>query len=430
MPRKTSNAIPTQPPHTDVSPTLASTGNAQGTVPPVTIMNTRGRRGASLATIPVASSVTTVQALGTADETSIPATRSGRRVTMTAKKADAVNDKQEKANAATKKAQVTALRARQANEEASGFVEEDSGIESEEEYADNTISKVNAVNQFTFTPAVGIEEQPRRPRINHRDNTGITDENEEPGSPRQPKPPKRTLVRRAGHVPPGGRIAHIWDDYDDEAVPMAARSNARERPGTPHPSRHRDVDALPYHEHGQPLTRHGSEDVPAPRSSPASTAKMRARPETIAIETTHVVKKQKMTMSGSGSRGRLTAGDFSMLEQSLLVVAQRHYRSLIATDWPYPDLTEATTYAKDAWAKACSGKNVSVALTDGLSTLITARGSQLRGEVKSKCRTLVPVLYKLYDATQKADPRETRDKVAVLLQGNSFIFKVRRPLLQ
>ncbi|EPQ52319.1 hypothetical protein GLOTRDRAFT_95928 [Gloeophyllum trabeum ATCC 11539] len=127
MPRKISNAIPTQPLHTDVSPTLASTGNAQGTVPPVTIMNTRGRRGASLATVPVASSLTTVQALGTADDTSIPATRSGRRVTMTAKKADAVNDKQEKANAATKKAQVMALCARQANEEASGFVEEDSG---------------------------------------------------------------------------------------------------------------------------------------------------------------------------------------------------------------------------------------------------------------------------------------------------------------
>ncbi|KZT22703.1 hypothetical protein NEOLEDRAFT_1119325 [Neolentinus lepideus HHB14362 ss-1] len=55
--------------------------------------------------------------------------------------------------------------------------------------------------------------------------------------------------------------------------------------------------------------------------------------------------------------------------------------------------------------------------------MITARGTQLRSEVKSKCRTLVPVLYGLYDATQKPDQQETRDKVARLLDGNTFIFK-------
>ncbi|KZT22120.1 hypothetical protein NEOLEDRAFT_1072243, partial [Neolentinus lepideus HHB14362 ss-1] len=115
--------------------------------------------------------------------------------------------------------------------------------------------------------------------------------------------------------------------------------------------------------------------------------------------------------------GRLTKDDFTQLEQALLSLAQHHFRSLIATDWPYPDSTEA------AWAKACGVKGVEVDFTDEISAIVSCYLCYLRGEVKTKCRTLVPILFQLYDATQKPEPQEMRDKVAKLLQGNSFVFK-------
>lgn len=402
-------------------------------------------------------------------------TRSGRRVILSQRRAEAEQDRQVKEAATAKKAKESALRARQAEEEANDFRGDSIGPESEEEYADETVAKLGSTKQFTVTHSTA-DEHPARPRLIRRARPRVTDENDPaelqetlvPAKPKkrsselvrragqipplvvsedsdcrhvQTPPPKKKsieLTRRAGHVPPATAVLPPRVPTDRQLTGTAPKqtplrvSIVPAHQPTPRLSHHQLADLQPAFgplddnsgtgdelEHVSHFSDDGHSDTPGHSASPApASAKARPRPASLSVETTHIVKKQRI-IHGSGSRGRLTTGDFEPFEAGLLAISNLVYRSLISTDWPFPDNEESTTYCSLAWDKACKVKKVDATFDDNIIQMITPRASQMRGEVKAKARLLVPALYGLQGKSSEA----IRTTVEGLLSSAAFTFK-------
>ncbi|KAG1723578.1 hypothetical protein EDB19DRAFT_1916044 [Suillus lakei] len=90
-----------------------------------------------------------------------------------------------------------------------------------------------------------------------------------------------------------------------------------------------------------------------------------------------------------GPRQRLKASDFDQVTKDLLASAMSIYRCLVVTRTPFPEtLIIETKLAKDAWHEACNMAELTIQLTPSLVKMMTRRTSQVRGELKTKMRTL------------------------------------------
>ncbi|KAG6839010.1 hypothetical protein C0991_006603, partial [Blastosporella zonata] len=139
-------------------------------------------------------------------------------------------------------------------------------------------------------------------------------------------------------------------------------------------------------------------------------------PATPAPATTVVVKKAKTTPGGT--RGRPRASDFDEFTKNIIEDANVGYRAYISTNNPYPlSDNEQRDVSSGAWVAACRVRKVEVEFDDDMFRLISARGSQTCGQLKTICRALTEAQYGI--ASEKGK-RANREKVEAMFERTSF----------
>ncbi|KAH7905505.1 hypothetical protein BJ138DRAFT_1105935 [Hygrophoropsis aurantiaca] len=160
----------------------------------------------------------------------------------------------------------------------------------------------------------------------------------------------------------------------------------------------------------------GLQPVSTSNSNPA---KCRASPLSSTLaEGLRVTQKVKVSDGGSG--GRVRAGDFDKIYQSILMLAISHYRCMLLTMNPYPSAMQAQQWAGEAWANACRSKGVLIEFDEDSLKLIRARESNIRGNFKKTARELLKAEF---DPTTPAARRENRKLVSMLTTQINMTYK-------
>ncbi|KAJ7592321.1 hypothetical protein C8J56DRAFT_781103 [Mycena floridula] len=149
-----------------------------------------------------------------------------------------------------------------------------------------------------------------------------------------------------------------------------------------------------------------------------SLGKRKTPPSTPAAETTVQLKQVKI--SSSGSRARIRAADFDDFSKKVIEDAIVPYKAGIFTVNAYPDRTQDSQNAANAFVDACKKKNVEIEVSDTILKLIQGRATQGRGECKTSLRPIVAPAFGLL-ATNTA--RHNRDKVEDMLDRFGFLYK-------
>ncbi|KAG2098575.1 hypothetical protein BD769DRAFT_1644081 [Suillus cothurnatus] len=145
------------------------------------------------------------------------------------------------------------------------------------------------------------------------------------------------------------------------------------------------------------------------------------RPSDTTLEDAMVPKVKRNL---DGSRQRLKAGDFDATTKDILVAANSIFRCLIVTQAPFPDtVLVETKLAKEAWREACNIPGVSIKLTPSLLKVILRRTSHVRGELKTKMRSLTASFFGFRSSGSKEVIRQNRDLAESLKEGSRFAFK-------
>ncbi|KAG6835259.1 hypothetical protein H0H93_003351 [Arthromyces matolae] len=118
------------------------------------------------------------------------------------------------------------------------------------------------------------------------------------------------------------------------------------------------------------------------------------------------------------------AADYDELTQEYIYRAILLYRVLLSGDLAFPTHAQETQAAIDVWAQVCSEFSLKFPLTPRIAKLITNRGSQLRGELKTKAASLVEVFYDFETGHNRKILKKNRDKAEYLKEDNRYIYKV------
>ncbi|KAJ7086938.1 hypothetical protein C8R44DRAFT_650372 [Mycena epipterygia] len=147
-----------------------------------------------------------------------------------------------------------------------------------------------------------------------------------------------------------------------------------------------------------------------------------------------VVQAQKT----GGSSGRAKAKDFDDVTQEVIALAITIYRCFLSTRNAFPDHAMELDFLREAWATACRQLNISMELSPTISKLITSRGSHLRGELKTKMKSMVELIYGFKSGENKKNIARNRQLAEELKDELTFTFKdiksrkgiYRNPILQ
>ncbi|KAJ7235768.1 hypothetical protein C8J57DRAFT_1088707, partial [Mycena rebaudengoi] len=123
------------------------------------------------------------------------------------------------------------------------------------------------------------------------------------------------------------------------------------------------------------------------------------------------------------NQGRPKARDYDDVTQELLAVAITWYRCLISTCDAFPDHETEREFAVQAWAKACEELKVAMPLEPTLAKLITKRGSQVRGELKTKVRAIVELVFGFESGQNKKNLRKNRQLAEDLKDGYGYCYR-------
>ncbi|RDB14714.1 hypothetical protein Hypma_016210 [Hypsizygus marmoreus] len=123
------------------------------------------------------------------------------------------------------------------------------------------------------------------------------------------------------------------------------------------------------------------------------------------------------------STGRLKALDYNELAKEVLSVATSIFRCLISTRGAFPSHLEEIGYIKDAWLQAHQTLGLpQMLLTPDLAAIIKSRGSQVRGEVKTKFRPIIENL-RFESGCGKRVIAKNRQLAEKLKDSHSFVYK-------
>ncbi|KAG2152584.1 uncharacterized protein EDB93DRAFT_1137405, partial [Suillus bovinus] len=79
--------------------------------------------------------------------------------------------------------------------------------------------------------------------------------------------------------------------------------------------------------------------------------------------------------------------------------------------------------AKEAWNELCKIKDTNIKLTPSAMKMILKRTSHVRGELKTKMRSLTCSYFGFRSSDSKEVIRHNRDQAESLKDGSSFVFK-------
>ncbi|KAH7910152.1 hypothetical protein BJ138DRAFT_1114361 [Hygrophoropsis aurantiaca] len=134
-----------------------------------------------------------------------------------------------------------------------------------------------------------------------------------------------------------------------------------------------------------------------------------------------LVKAQKI----NEHQGRPRAKDYDDVTQEFLAAATGDYRARICTKAPMPDHQQEIEMLRLSWAYACTKTGINLEMTPQLAKMVTSRGPQVRGELKTKLRPLVEIMFEFSTGHNKAAIKRNRDHAEALKDGNNFAYRTR-----
>ncbi|KAJ7850543.1 hypothetical protein B0H13DRAFT_53937 [Mycena leptocephala] len=245
----------------------------------------------------------------------------------------------------------------------------------------------------------------RRDRDSHSD-----DEDSYPRSRRAPSPHQtRQTFRGRSPTPQWVPVCEPIRNINGGVVPDSVTLNL--------------VDADGSRTHQRNTCRHRSpsppRSPPRPRSVSPDAGDKRRRSSSIDSEELRSSQSQRT----SNSSGRLRAKDLDETTKEYAVFAIDLFRCYISVEDACPDSATETTFVRRAWNGACEEMGERLILTPTVAKLIASRGSQLRGELKTKIRPLVEVMYGFKSGQNKKTIAFNRKLAEDLKEGSVFAFK-------
>ncbi|KAJ6478334.1 hypothetical protein C8R45DRAFT_792777, partial [Mycena sanguinolenta] len=220
---------------------------------------------------------------------------------------------------------------------------------------------------------------------------------------------------RRRHSPSPRRSARRSRSRSPRHVPPRLRSptTQRSRPHSPRGS--------------SPLPRSQTICRPRPRLSsphhrslsPASGDK-RHRSSSIDSEDLRVTQSQRIM----NTTGRTRAKDLDDTTKEYAVLAIDTFRCDVSVKQAFPDSTTESAMVRGAWKEACEDLGVGMVLTPIVAKMIASRGSQLRGELKTKVRPLMDTMYGFKSGQNKKTIAFNRKLAKDLKEESTFAFKV------
>ncbi|EPQ55684.1 hypothetical protein GLOTRDRAFT_41388 [Gloeophyllum trabeum ATCC 11539] len=165
------------------------------------------------------------------------------------------------------------------------------------------------------------------------------------------------------------------------------------------------------------------EPIPSPPPSPSPRRIVRRChdcPSMATLETARLTKVRRTR--GARSRGRFHVKDFKSVVRSLLLEAIGHYRTRVSTEYAYPTNTKEERWAIEAWSRACHDIGTDLPMEDEFVSMITARASHVRGELKTKACILVEKAYGLTAPSNQDERLANRNKVRDLLTRLGYAY--------
>ena len=137
---------------------------------------------------------------------------------------------------------------------------------------------------------------------------------------------------------------------------------------------------------------------------------------------------------------RPKAGDYHDSQKELVLTAANIYRVLLASRGPFPNTATEVKLIKKAWKLMNDESGLkAIPLTPSIITIVSiatsdfflltftqikARGSQLRGEAKTKTASLVEALYGFDSGRSKRAITENQKIAESLKEDKGFVYEV------
>ncbi|KAJ7088510.1 hypothetical protein B0H15DRAFT_1022499 [Mycena belliarum] len=166
---------------------------------------------------------------------------------------------------------------------------------------------------------------------------------------------------------------------------------------------------------GQSEERHRLSDTPRSHSPVLGDKRARSPDD----EDVRDTQAQKL----SDHHGRSRAKDFDDTTQEAISLANTWFRCLLATRDAFPDHTTESEMLVHAWDKSCEELKISMRITPDIAKLITRRGPQMRGEIKTKVRSLIELVFGFESGQNKRNVRKNRQLAEDLKEGMGYCYK-------
>ncbi|KAF7341054.1 hypothetical protein MSAN_02091400 [Mycena sanguinolenta] len=261
---------------------------------------------------------------------------------------------------------------------------------------------------------------------------------------RSPVPPQRTPPREPirninGGIVPDSVTLHLLHRNDPHTRHRTVnRSHSRsprrvaprQRSLSPRQPAHRSRSRSPVRTRRHSTARSPIRTANHPRSSsPRLPPRLRSpspdagdkrrRSSSSDSDDLRVAQSQRTTSSG----GRTRAKDLDDVTKEYAVLAIDNYRCDISTMQGFPDSAIENAIVRKAWKAACEEMGEGMILTPMVARLIASRGSQLRGELKTKIRPLIDNMYGFKTGQNKKTIAFNRKLAEDLKEGSAFAFK-------
>ncbi|KAI6022822.1 hypothetical protein PISMIDRAFT_67101, partial [Pisolithus microcarpus 441] len=116
--------------------------------------------------------------------------------------------------------------------------------------------------------------------------------------------------------------------------------------------------------------------------------------------------------------------DYDEVTQEFMMIVIGEYRARLCTEAPMPDHIMETSILNASWAWACKATQVNLTCTPQLVKIITSRGSQVHGQLKTKLQPLVEAIFGFHSSQTKSMIKKNRSLAESLKEGTNFAFKV------
>ncbi|KAJ7100313.1 hypothetical protein C8R43DRAFT_851793, partial [Mycena crocata] len=123
-------------------------------------------------------------------------------------------------------------------------------------------------------------------------------------------------------------------------------------------------------------------------------------------------------------QGRPRAKDYDDLTQELISFANTWFRCLLATQDGFPEHIVEAEMVNLSWNKSCEELGVKMRLTPDIAKLIARRGPQMRGELKTKVRSLCELVFGFESGQNKKNVRKNRQLAEDVKEGFGYAYEV------